>query len=706
MFLRRILTTLCFFAITILIPYDVLAQRAIPSASIQTSRMLDRIEAHLESGNDPSQSELSDYAELLTALLSQAENDEGQSRAEPLWRLRYLLGFTYFKQGRCQAVEGLYPKDYQESGFEQEVYFFHYFTVRGECLAKEEGPKEAAKLSTRIGEKLLSMDQAEAAIVPLSRAGVYLFRQAQHAEAIGYLQRALALAKQYSRKTDQARIQINLGGVYTSLEENEKAIMSLTKGMELAKEVKSLKLEAFANSTIGAIYLFSKQAEKAKTFYLDALSINETINDHYGIFITNVNLSIIEEGFKNFDNATAHAQRALSAAKRVGAKNDIGNALLRLGGLYMALEKYEESERFYQEALSIYQSLKNIDRLAYTYTKFVDLTIEREQYDEALALSEQSRDYVFQTETPQIQAFFYALRIKIFKNKGDYKAAFEAQEKYREIEKSLYDSRRSREFEDALQKYAAVEREKELAELKSETRINQLELEKSDMVRNILVFGLAIACIVSVLLLKLYRESKQKSISIERQRVALEEAHSKLQKVAMTDELTRILNRRAIMKILRMEWERSRRLQQAIAVVLFDIDHFKSLNDSFGHDAGDHVLQQLAFRIDNLKRQHEQFARWGGEEFILVLPQQNVEEAQRAAERIRQDIENWRCEYKDCSGANHVFQVTLTLGCADNAASPSLDSLIKNADLALYEGKAKGRNRIEVYGAKEERVDA
>ena len=701
MFLNKKLYAAVSLCIWLLLTMSSFAEDVNTASIPFTQEELDELQSTIDLAIEPSKLDLSPFESRLKATLVESIANE-----ERRWQIRYLLATHYFNSNQCYQVEALFPEKYGNQSQDNQIFYLKYFIVRAECMAKSEGPELAAKLHIKLAEKLIALGYSQHAIDPLGRAGVYKYRQAKYAEALALQERALEHAKTNNNLAMQAKVLLNKGASFAAVEKNEQAIRALMEGLDLSRQLNIPKFEAFANTTIGAIYMYSKEPDKAKPFYLGALELNVSIDNLYGQFICYVNLSIIEQSLENFDKASFYGQKSLELARELKDDNHIGNALIRLGSLEISLQRYEKAKYHFEEALKIYLALNNVDRLGYTYVKYVDLKLEQKLFQRALELSDLAEEYVDKSETPQVRLGFYSQRIAIFEHFKNYEEAYRTLVKKTEYEKEIQSKRRNREFEEVLQKYAAIEREKELSDLKNEKLLSDLQVEQGLKMRSMLIVGLAVATLASLLLLKLYSDSKLKSQSIEEQRVALEEAHERLEQIAMTDELTRIMNRRPIMNTLRLEWERAQRLDCPLSVILFDIDHFKSFNDTWGHDGGDFVLQQLARKVELLKRKHEYFARWGGEEFILVLPQQNIHQAKEAAERIRTHIENWRCEYADNdmgNDENKILAVTITLGCADNSdPNISLNGMIKSADLALYKGKENGRNQVQIHQTSQE----
>ena len=155
---------------------------------------------------------------------------------------------------------------------------------------------------------------------------------------------------------------------------------------------------------------------------------------------------------------------------------------------------------------------------------------------------------------------------------------------------------------------------------------------------------------------------------------------------ARIDALTGLANRRALEEILAAEISRAHRFAHELAIVLLDLDRFKEINDSFGHAAGDVMLRAVSRLLTSLARQGDTVARWGGEEFVVVLPETDLAGAQRFAERLRRTIE---------AHAVGDMKTSASCGVATMLPEDNVEELLGAADQALYQAKSNGRNRTE-----------
>jgi two-component system, cell cycle response regulator len=171
-------------------------------------------------------------------------------------------------------------------------------------------------------------------------------------------------------------------------------------------------------------------------------------------------------------------------------------------------------------------------------------------------------------------------------------------------------------------------------------------------------------------------------------------AQESLRFQATHDLLTGLWNRSGILSILNRELSRSERVGSHLSVIMIDLDHFKDINDTFGHLVGDAALQETARRMRSSLRSYDELGRYGGEEFLVVAPGSTSTDASSLATRLCRSI----CESPIAVGSDRIIKVSASLGVASNSDSVCLDEdkLLRTADIALYRAKQGGRNRVEL----------
>ncbi|MCC6873754.1 MAG: GGDEF domain-containing protein, partial [Sandaracinaceae bacterium] len=165
--------------------------------------------------------------------------------------------------------------------------------------------------------------------------------------------------------------------------------------------------------------------------------------------------------------------------------------------------------------------------------------------------------------------------------------------------------------------------------------------------------------------------------------------HKTIYQITIIDGLTQIHNKRYLLETLEREIPRARRHARPLTLVMFDIDHFKGINDNYGHLAGDYVLKELATLVRTRLRPDDIVGRYGGEEFCAILPETNAPGGAAIAEDLRRRVQERRFVFE-----NEAIPVTISLGVGELRGDQDVLALIKAADEKLYEAKRGGRNRV------------
>ena len=180
-------------------------------------------------------------------------------------------------------------------------------------------------------------------------------------------------------------------------------------------------------------------------------------------------------------------------------------------------------------------------------------------------------------------------------------------------------------------------------------------------------------------------------VLIGAQLMASERVRQEFEHLARHDELTQLYNRRAILELVEQEHERFLRLGQPYALLLLDLDHFKRINDTFGHQTGDRTLYRMGSEVQQALRAVDRLGRYGGEEFLALLPASDLASARVLAERLRAHVQNL------APGPDNIPACTLSIGVATvQPTDTQWDTVLTRSDQALYQAKAAGRNRVEV----------
>ncbi|WP_240224463.1 GGDEF domain-containing protein [Rheinheimera hassiensis] len=189
-------------------------------------------------------------------------------------------------------------------------------------------------------------------------------------------------------------------------------------------------------------------------------------------------------------------------------------------------------------------------------------------------------------------------------------------------------------------------------------------------------------------IVELMRAEHELAASNQRLEAEVKKRTAQLEKMATTDELTELLNRREIMRLLELEIARADRQGTALSIMMLDLDHFKAVNDNYGHQAGDRALKNAAENFKQQLRKTDFIGRIGGEEFLVLLPDTDISSAYGLGNRIRQALQ------RQTTDNSAIPSCTTSIGVTQYSAGDDLHSLVQRADETLYQAKSNGRNCV------------
>jgi diguanylate cyclase (GGDEF)-like protein len=261
-----------------------------------------------------------------------------------------------------------------------------------------------------------------------------------------------------------------------------------------------------------------------------------------------------------------------------------------------------------------------------------------------------------------------------------YKLAFETSQAFQALREKFLSEKRVRELDILRVRYETEAKELEIGQLKKQTTIQRRMTTGA-------LTGLFFAGISLILAVRSVRF---------RTRVTRElaNAYSRVEKLSQIDALTGLANRRAMIDSIKSEQTRSLRTGKRFSLIMADIDKFKQVNDRYGHACGDEVLFEVSRRLQAAFRKQDIISRWGGEEFLILLPETSLQGAVKVAEKTRVLIADTPVLW-----IGNPLKITLTLGVSEGGGVP-IDDAVQMADKALYKGKRNGRNLVEFQSAR------
>jgi diguanylate cyclase (GGDEF)-like protein len=458
------------------------------------------------------------------------------------------------------------------------------------------------------------------------------------------------------------------------------ALVDLQKSYDLNKAVGRVDGERTALANIAHVYADGRiaQYDKAIEYYRQILPQYEASGARTNVADTLYNIGSTYEHKNDLGSALLWYRRALQAEEELGrggeiayVKRSIGVTLSKLGRATEALPLLDASVRYFvrsgekdnemQARQSRGIALRKVGRLG---EAIADLEMTRPYFEAAKSTR-------FLEKTDEELALAYGAA-------GRWQDAFTARTAELELQRQLAEKLREEHSSRLRVQFDAEKKEQENRALVRENALRARALGAAARIRRlqtiVLILGAAVILALAYLVLRELRDARR------------------MRTMAMTDDLTRLPNRRQFLATGEQELARARETGQPFSFIAFDIDHFKRINDTWGHAAGDLVLQRIAHACRAAIRPGDHIGRTGGEEFAVLLPATPIDAAERVAERLRAAAE--AVIHADIAPS---LRVTISLGVTQwTSADTTLAKIAGRADEVLYRAKEGGRNRVEL----------
>ncbi|UJM99132.1 diguanylate cyclase [Rhodanobacter denitrificans] len=466
------------------------------------------------------------------------------------------------------------------------------------------------------------------------------------------------------------------GSAQSLLGEQAKALFDFLEAQRLYETVGNTTAAQSNLISIATIYRRLGEYDKAGEYLRQSMQSAQRKGDKQEQMVVDMQLGFLATERGDPVGAVAPLQRALALAHETGSRQSVGSALLALAESSNARERYAEALQQVEAAAKEFQAVadqSNAGMLALQSAKahagLGQHELAAREFDLAEASVRNSRNMRYLAELYDARSRNQEALGKPAAALADLRLKMEADAALARMAKTQLTTLMSYQFD-------TERRELENRKLAADKALKEQQLATLERVRGWQWLAILLAGLLLLMLWLAWRQLRQSR---------------RLHRLALTDALTGISNRRHIEHTLHGAVEHARRGQRELAVIMLDIDHFKRVNDSHGHPAGDQALEQLVHACLGALRQHDRLGRLGGEEFLVVLPDTDLEGGLQVAERLR------ACVAAARPLVNGVeLQLSISLGVAQlRPAESGAASLVRRADAALYHAKDNGRNRVE-----------
>jgi diguanylate cyclase (GGDEF)-like protein len=512
--------------------------------------------------------------------------------------------------------------------------------------------------------------------------------------ALDYALRSLALHGQIDDAEGRAKALTGAGIIYRHIGRYEQSLKHVHQAHLYYKKINNATGIAKTSNQIGHIYFRLEQFDQARSFYMLAISLPEEKVEPKTLATALRESAIIDWNKGNYASAKLLAQKADNIyrdsndkAKQSITQRILANIQRDENNISGALDYYKESLALATEIESDFYQIKTLIPLA---TMLFDTDMEEavKLLKTAVALARKNGYKSYMLES------YRHLRLAE-KRRGNTAASLQYAEQEIALSEVIQEDISNNELALEKAKLHSLRLEIELETMRETTKLDKLELARKNNEIEIAQQATTISELeltknryASVALALLLAVCLTAILFIYRRFMLSKQHNRELDYLATRDPLTNCFNRRVLFDLMKRDFARKPKPEE-YCVIMIDIDYFKSINDNYGHTIGDSVLRGVAKTLQKCVRQNDVVARFGGEEFCIVLPDTSSDQAMRIAENMRETIQV--CRFDDIA-------VTCSLGVTtirNNATTPS--EFIDQADLALFKSKSLGRNRVTLW---------
>lgn len=497
----------------------------------------------------------------------------------------------------------------------------------------------------------------------------------KYVDSLLLFDQSMAVAENAKLERTAIGVQVSKAYIYSQLGRNADALELLFKAHQRYQEIGDEQSARATLSEIGSTYSHSRASNedllKALSFHQRSIEPGARRDSRHDLSTIYFNIAAVYQRLKDWPNATEYLKKSMALSREL--KDPIGEAFgnYRLGLFAASAGKWLEALQFGDKALPVLTGagktsmVFNVQRAR--ATNLAHLQRRRESLT-ALREADVLRKRIQSTVT---EANYLATAAEVNSILGEFEKAFRLQVQLREAEQARFSEAREKDAAEAQTRFEVKQKEAENELLRAKERTSEARRVALVLAVVLLLF------LIGGLGLFLLRQSRQ---------------NRRFANLAMRDDLTGLPNRRSILEFARVQLRACRADNLRMCVVLIDIDHFKVINDACGHAVGDAVLSAFAEICAQQLRSNDRLGRYGGEEFLLIMPGSDLNQIPLVFARLREAV-----QLIDVPDLVPARSLTFSMGAVEvSGPTDELDDLIKRADDALYRAKQGGRDRYEL----------
>lgn len=510
--------------------------------------------------------------------------------------------------------------------------------------------------------------------------------------AIEAVEAALALSRRIDDPARTATVRRTAGVIYWEAGAYDRALDHYLAALEQSRAAGDVRGAARAAGNIGNLHNSMGNWEEARQYHRQALAGFEEIDWQVGVAGTLVNLGalsarIAEDRSRAGETARAreahqanleYNRRALQLFEQLDNPRGIAYAEDNIARALIHLDRVDEAPEHNRRSLRLRRAVGDTNGVVQSLLTGAETMITLDRTDTALEMLDEAESIVPEASLSRLQSIVRQ-RVDAYQRQGDFESAFRAQQRLMSLSDAQANEDLAARVEQLQQTFRAEQLEQELALERARTDASEQRARRQQVISTASIVLVVLLLLILGLVYNRYRLGRRVSHALDR--------------AARTDPLTGLSNRRDMTAHIDRAIYRRNEENEPASLIMADIDSFKRINDTLGHQVGDQVLIHVAEVVHRQVRGVDVAARWGGEEFLILLTSTREEGARLVSEKLRRMLRESPPQINDRS-----LSLTLTFGVTEIEPGANFNDLVKRVDDAMYAGKARGKNRVVSAG--------
>ena len=528
-------------------------------------------------------------------------------------------------------------------------------------------------------------------VAALSHEGDRFQERHENKESLAPYLEALALQEEVLRQPPSAHLLNRIGLAELILGDYDKALDHLLRALATAEKNNERNYITASSYLIGYVHRDLRNFDLSLDYFNAAHESALAAGDQYYAIMALNEIGNVYVYQEQYAKALPYKERSLQLARKFADRKLLANCLHDMGHLPLMQGRAALALPYFQEALAISRELGGNREIVIILLNTADANRRLGRFKAGLACLDEAQPLTEKSGLAKLLSDIMETYSRIHEDMKNYPQALAYQRRYQELRERLFNEEKAKQTTEMQTRYEVEKKQRENELLKREKQIAALALDKQRSQRNFLFFLALLVILLAGVLYSRFRIKARANRKLEAannqivaQQGKLEEAYHLMEELARRDQLTGLPNRRVALEEIEREEKRFQRGQNPFTLIMTDIDDFKTVNDTIGHDAGDYVLRAVAALFSQSLRAQDTVYRWGGDEFLFLLPETALTGAHTFMAAVQNKIRDSEFVFN-----GRRLQVKTSMGACSYDGITGSDGCLRSADQEMYRSRQK-----------------